>query len=182
MTLRIYGNRSLKSLPGIETRPTSGKVRQAVFNIWQGRINNCRWLDLCAGVGAIGAEALCRGAKEVIALELSAEACGVIRENWQKVISPEQRFQVLQGDVIKLLPRLQKYEKFDFIYFDPPYVSELYLPVLEVIAQYQLLTPEGELAVEHNAHLKALAGIECLQVCRQKSYGKTALTFYQLIT
>ena len=53
MNLRIYGNRQLKTLPGMATRPTLAKVRQAVFNIWQNNIDGCRWLDICAGVGSI---------------------------------------------------------------------------------------------------------------------------------
>ena len=60
--MRIYGNRQLKTLPGQITRPTPARVREAVFNIWQGSVENCRWLDLCAGSGSMGAEALCRGA------------------------------------------------------------------------------------------------------------------------
>ncbi|MER3475705.1 MAG: 16S rRNA (guanine(966)-N(2))-methyltransferase RsmD, partial [Leptolyngbya sp. ERB_1_2] len=69
MSLRIYGNRSLKTLPGQETRPTLARVREAVFNIWQGSIEQCRWLDLCTGSGSMGAEALCRGASIVIGIE-----------------------------------------------------------------------------------------------------------------
>jgi 16S rRNA (guanine966-N2)-methyltransferase len=82
--LRIYGNRALKTLPGEATRPTSARVREALFNIWQGRIVDCRWLDLCTGSGAMGAEALCRGAAEVVGIERSAEAYTVTRENWQE--------------------------------------------------------------------------------------------------
>jgi 16S rRNA (guanine(966)-N(2))-methyltransferase RsmD len=55
--MRIYGNRQLKTLPGQDTRPTVARVREAVFNIWQGTIADCRWLDLCAGTGSMGAEA-----------------------------------------------------------------------------------------------------------------------------
>ncbi len=61
MSLRIYGNRQLKTLMGQATRPTPSLVREALFNIWQGTIVGCRWLDLCTGSGAMGAEALCRG-------------------------------------------------------------------------------------------------------------------------
>ena len=61
MPLRIYGNRQLKTLPGQATRPTTGRVREALFNIWRGSIVGCDWLDLCAGNGVMGAEALCPG-------------------------------------------------------------------------------------------------------------------------
>ncbi|NES84802.1 MAG: hypothetical protein F6K10_27200, partial [Moorea sp. SIO2B7] len=74
--MRIYGNRQLKTLPGRSTRPTSARVREALFNIWQGTILDCRWLDLCAGNGSMGAEALCRGAKMVVGIEQSAPGLG----------------------------------------------------------------------------------------------------------
>ncbi len=77
MSLRIYGNRQLKTLPGQATRPTSARVREAVFNIWQGAIADCRWLDLCAGNGSMGAEALCRGASYVVGIELASQACAI---------------------------------------------------------------------------------------------------------
>jgi 16S rRNA (guanine(966)-N(2))-methyltransferase RsmD len=101
--MRIHGNRQIKTLPGLATRPTPARVREALFNIWQGNIIDCRWLDLCAGSGAIGAEALCRGAAFVLGIEQSSRACGIIQQNWQRVAQPEQKFQVLRGDVVQRL-------------------------------------------------------------------------------
>jgi 16S rRNA (guanine966-N2)-methyltransferase len=177
MSLRISGNRQLKSLPGKDTRPTSGRVREAVFNIWQGKIANCRWLDLCAGTGSMGAEALCRGASCVVGIEQSNRACNVIQQNLQKIAKPEQQFQVLRGDVLKRLKTLVG-QQFDRIYFDPPYASGLYQPILEAIARYHLLHPEGELAVEYDSALWQPQAISSLEICRQKVYGNTTLTFY----
>jgi 16S rRNA (guanine(966)-N(2))-methyltransferase RsmD len=188
MSLRIYGNRQLKTLPGQVTRPTPARVREALFNIWQGEIEECRWLDLCAGSGAMGAEALCRGAAFAVGIEKSSRACAVIEQNWQQVASAHQRFQVIYGDVLQRLSTLAG-QQFDRIYFDPPYASRLYIPVLEAIAQHQLLAPDGELAVEHNpdrhgdeALHKLTAHIPNLQICRHKTYGNTALTFYRCST
>ena len=84
MSIRIYGNRELKTLPGWETRPTPAKVRQALFNVWQGSIRGCRWLDLCSGSGAMGAEALCREAQIVIGIERSSAACDIIEQRLEK--------------------------------------------------------------------------------------------------
>lgn len=179
MSLRIYGNRQLKTLPGRETRPTSARVRAAVFNIWQGTIAGCRWLDICAGSGSMGAEALCRGASYVVAIEQSSRACAIIQQNWQRVQQPEQSFQVLRGDAVQRLKTLYG-QQFDRIYFDPPYASGLYQPVLNAIAEYKLLVPTGELAVEHNSNGWALEPTLTLEVCRQKIYGNTAVTFYCL--
>lgn len=180
MSLRIYGNRQLKTLPGQATRPTSARVREAVFNIWQGAIAGCRWLDLCAGSGAMGAEALCRGAKSVVAIEQSSRACTIIQQNWQRVAPPEQTFQVLRGDVIQRLKTLSGQE-FDRIYFDPPYASDLYQPVLAAIAHYQLLRANGELAVEHAPDVAMPHFVMSLEICRQKVYGSTAIAFYKTV-
>lgn len=179
--MRIHGNRQIKTLPGLATRPTPARVREALFNIWQGKIVDCRWLDLCAGSGAMGAEALSRGAAIVIGIEQSSRACGIIQQNWQRVAQPEQKFQVLRGDVVQRLKDISG-QQFDRMYFDPPYASDLYQPVLEAIAHYQLLHPDGEIAVEHNPNTWKAQLIPTLEICRQKIYGNTAITFYRPIS
>ena len=178
--MRIYGNRQLKTLSGQSTRPTAARVREAVFNIWQGSITGCRWLDLCAGTGSMGAEALCRGASLVVGIEKWAKACAIIQENWEQVAQPEQKFQVVPGDVVGRLKTLAG-QQFDRIYFDPPYASNLYQPVIDAIAHYQLLDEGGELAVEHSPNNLTLSPILTLEICRQKVYGNTALTFYRTL-
>lgn len=178
--MRIYGNRQLKTLPGQDTRPTTARVREAIFNIWQGSIMDCRWLDLCAGIGSMGAEALCRGASIVVGIEKSAKACATIQHNWEQVAQPEQRFQVIRGDVVRRLESLEG-QQFDRIYFDPPYASDLYQPVLEAIAHYQLLDEAGELAVEHSPQNWKSQQIPTLEICREKVYGNTAVTFYRCL-
>ena len=175
--LRIYGNRQLKTLPGKQTRPTLARVREAIFNIWQGRIINCRWLDLCTGTGSMGAEALCRGASVVVGVEKSKSACGIIRQNWQQVATSEQEWKLLQGDILQQLPKLSQ-QRFDRIYFDPPYASDLYKPVLEIINRYNLLDVNGEIAVEHNPKLWTPPEIPDWEICRQKFYGNSAVSFY----
>jgi 16S rRNA (guanine(966)-N(2))-methyltransferase RsmD len=179
MSLRIYGNRPLKTLPGQDTRPTLARVREAVFNIWQGGMAGSSWLDLCTGSGSMGAEALCRGAARVVGIEQANRAWAVIQHNWQQVAQPEQTFQVIRGDVVKKLPGLAG-QQFDWIYFDPPYASDLYQPVLDAIARYQLLHPDGEMAVEHSPDLTPWTPPSPLQVCRRKIYGNTALTFLRV--
>jgi 16S rRNA (guanine(966)-N(2))-methyltransferase RsmD len=177
--MRIYGNRELKTLPGQATRPTTAKVRQALFNIWQGKIEDCHWLDLCTGNGIMGGEALCRGAKEIVGIEKNSKACYIIRENWRKLAHPQQKFKVLKGDVLNRISSLQGY-KFNLIYFDPPYQANLYDSVLKLIVQNYLLTLEGEIAVEHDLKYWQAIPIVGLDICRQKTYGNTSLTFYKL--
>ncbi|MBW4558001.1 MAG: 16S rRNA (guanine(966)-N(2))-methyltransferase RsmD [Trichormus sp. ATA11-4-KO1] len=180
MTLRIYGNRQIKTIPGQATRPTSARVREAVFNIWQGTITGCRWLDVCTGTGSMGAEALCRGASLVVGIEKSSRACAIIQQNWQQVAHGEQQWKLWRKDVIQQLKNLSG-QQFDKIYFDPPYASELYQPVLEAIADHNLLAVNGEIAVEHNPQGWIPPVIPTWEICRQKVYGNTALTFYRIM-
>ena len=177
--MRIYGNRQLKTVPGQKTRPTAARVREALFNIWRAGIDDCSWLDLCAGNGSMGAEALCRGAKKVVGIEQYGKACTTIQQNWQQIASSEQFYQVIKGDVLIKIKTLAG-QKFDWIYFDPPYDSHVYLPVLKAIASLQLVTVEGAIAVEHNPELWAAKQVPGLELYRTKTYGNTTLSFYAL--
>lgn len=181
MGLRISGHRQLKTLSGLGTRPTLARVREALFNIWQGSIENCQWLDLCSGSGSMGAEALNHGALLVVAIELNPRACAIIKENWQQIAHPDQSFQIWRGDVVAKLKTLEG-QKFERIYFDPPYASNLYESVLKIVSEKGILTPDGEIAVEHNPQQWEPREIPNLEICRQKVYGNTALTFYRPIS
>jgi 16S rRNA (guanine966-N2)-methyltransferase len=176
--VRIQGKRQIQTLPGLETRPTASRVREAVFNIWQWEIAGCCWLDLCAGTGSMGAEALCRGASSVVGIEESPQACKVVEQNWRKIAKPEQQIQVYRGDVLSWLPRLQG-QTFDRIYFDPPYKSDRYQPVIEAIAQYHLLSPTGVLAVEHEKKRSLSQEVNDLVCVQTRAYGITKVSFYQ---
>lgn len=175
--MRIYGNRQLKTVPGAKTRPTAARVREALFNIWRDRIPGCSWLDLCAGNGSMGAEALCRGATKVVGIEQYGKACKAIESNWQQVAQPEQSYEIIQGDVLHKMKKLTG-QQFNWIYFDPPYDSYLYLPVLKAIAALELVNIDGAIAVEHNPQLWQAKEVLGLEIYRTKSYGNTTLTFY----
>lgn len=177
--MRIYGNRRIVTLPGQAVRPTPARAREAVFNMWRDRLPGCHWLDLCAGNGSMGAEALCRGAASVTGIERWGKAVRVVQQNWQRLASTEQTITILRGDVGKVLPRLQG-QRFDLIYFDPPYAAGLYEGVLGAIATRQLLSPEGELAAEYGPQYWTPSEIPGLDLLRQKEYGNTAIGFYGL--
>jgi len=177
MSIRIKGDRPIKTPTGLSTRPTPSKVRAAVFNILQSRIKNANWLDICAGSGAMGAEALVRGANQVVGIELSAIACRLVNENWQKFAKPEQKFQVIKGDAIKILPKLAP-KFFDLVYFDPPYQSDLYTPVLKALPP---LLADDALVIAECDRLRPLPDVMGELVCGdRRQYGQTALVFYQL--
>ncbi|HHP7232325.1 MAG TPA: 16S rRNA (guanine(966)-N(2))-methyltransferase RsmD [Xenococcaceae cyanobacterium] len=177
--MRIYGNRLLKTLPGQNTRPTAARVREALFNIWQETITGCNWLDICAGNGSMGAEALCRGASLVVGIEKNRKACQLTRQNWQKIATSDQAFRLIRGDAVAKIPSLQG-TQFNRIYFDPPYESKLYEPVLNALVTYNLLAAKGAIAVEHNPKIWQPQIISGLVINRTKIYGNNALTFYQL--
>ena len=124
----------------------------------------------------MGAEALCRGVRQAVAIERSRRACAVVRENWQQIADESQEIAILQGDAIKRLAAVRRWQ-FDFIYFDPPYASDIYEPVIEAIAALDLLAPDGEMAVERDPKRDAIAPPAPLVVRREKTYGNTAVTF-----
>lgn len=177
MGIRVQGNRPIQTLPGDETRPTSSKVRQAVGNIWRDRLEGSRWLDLCAGCGAVGAEALGWGATSVLGIEKAAAACAVIRQNWQLIAQPEQTTEVICGDVLKVLRKI-KTARFDCIYFDPPYASGLYKTVLTLISERGLLAPTGQMIAEHGRDQRLPEVVGELYRGETRIYGQTAITFY----
>ncbi|WP_271251815.1 16S rRNA (guanine(966)-N(2))-methyltransferase RsmD [Pseudanabaena sp. Chao 1811] len=177
MSIRIKGDRAIKTPTGLSTRPTPSKVRAAVFNILQNHINGANWLDICAGSGAMGAEALVRGANQVVGIELSAIACRIVNENWQKVAKPHQAFQVIKGDAVKVLPKLQP-KFFDLVYFDPPYQSDLYQPVLQTLPP---LLAEDAIVIAECDRLRPLPDVISDLVCSdRRQYGQTSLVFYRL--
>ena len=176
MSIRINGARLLKTSTDLSIRPTASKVRAAVFNILQTRIKNANWLDICAGSGAMGAEALARGATNVVGIELSAIACQIMNENWQKFAKPDQNFQIIKGEVVKTLPKLQP-KFFNLVYFDPPYQSDLYQPVLKALPPS--LTDNALVIVECD-RLRPLPDVMGdLICCDRRQYGQTALVFYK---
>lgn len=127
----------------------------------------------------MGAEALLRGAQWVVGIEQSPQACQIIRENWSALAQPHQRTLVLRGDVRQKLPQVPM-PQFDLIYFDPPYNSDLYLPVLQLLWQEERLNPKGEIAVEcRTKNPPDLEGILAIgwQQQRTKTYGSTMVIF-----
>jgi 16S rRNA (guanine(966)-N(2))-methyltransferase RsmD len=182
MSLRVYGDRAIETLPGLATRPTPSRVREAMFNIWQGRIEHCRWLDLCTGSGAMAAEALLRGADAVVGIEQSGVACKLIKRNLEKIVKPTQLFSIYRGDARKVISKLasQSSVKFDLVYFDPPYHSDLYEPVITAIPS--LLATNATVAVEHDSSRYLDDEIGNLVKRDRRKYGQTAITFYELNT
>jgi 16S rRNA (guanine966-N2)-methyltransferase len=121
----IYRGRTLKSPPDGKTRPTSDRLRETLFNILTPQINDeTRFLDLAAGTGAIGIEALSRGAAFVTFVDRSKRACALIEENLDKLEVPETQTDVLNLDAENFTGREHK-TGWDIVFFDPPYELEI---------------------------------------------------------
>ena len=173
MTLRIQGDRALK-IPKT-ARPTASKVRSALFNIWQNLVMDCSWLDVCAGSGAVSAEALLRGARRVVAIEINHHACRILADNLTKAGSAE-RVQIIRGDAAKVITKLTG--TFDLVYFDPPYESNLYFSILSIIDR--VCHSSTKVAVEHSSYYSLPAQIGLMTQTDRRVYGQTCLSFFEL--
>lgn len=138
----------LKTVKGDEVRPTTDRIKETLFNILQPKLYGCTFLDLFSGSGAIGIEALSRGAKSVIFVEKEKEALSCIRENL-KTTKLEADARVIFLEVTKALALLKRENlKFDLIFLDPPYDCLLEQKILECLSDGSLLHPHTEIIVE----------------------------------
>ena len=175
----LYKGRRLKTLPGMSIRPTTDRLRETIFNILAAEIEGARVADLCAGSGAVAIEALSRGAAEAVLVEQSARATAVIRENLRQCAIREQAL-VLQRPVLPALRSLATLgRRFELIYFDPPYNSPLYEPVINAIDREELLTLDGTLLVEHHRSHPLLPTTQSLRPFREIVQGEVRVTLYR---
>jgi 16S rRNA (guanine966-N2)-methyltransferase len=174
----IYRGRILKSPPDGKTRPTSDRLRETLFNILAPTIGaDTRFLDLCAGTGAIGIEALSRGAKFVTFVDRSKRACALIEENLDKLGVPEAETDVQNLTAENFTGRDHE-EGWDLTFFDPPYDSDHSL-VLHEFGTRHLLREGGTLIVEHHAKKHMPEEVGHLRRWRVLKQGHTSLSFYE---
>jgi 16S rRNA (guanine966-N2)-methyltransferase len=172
--------RRLKSPPGHATRPTGGRVRQTLFDILAPAVPGCRFLDAFAGNGGVGLEALSRGAAKVVLVDRSGPAIGAIRENVRALAAGGGEVEVFQQDARTALAALaDRGRRFDIVYLDPPYESDLYEPLLDGLGTGTLLADDGLVVAEH-FHKRALpATIGHLERARTVRVGDHRLSFYR---
>lgn len=185
-------SRPLQSLKGMGLRPTSDRLRETLFNVlaagdpsvFDGNV----WLDLCAGTGAVGIEALSRGAAKVYFVESSAPAASLIRRNLDSLGlssspagSDKADFEVLNQDVTRALRNLEARDvTADFIFLDPPYrLQKIYQETLTQLAQSRILKPQGTVIAEHEKRFDPGDGLHPLLRYRKLEQGDTALSFYR---
>jgi len=179
--MRVIGgtlkSRRLRVPRGSAVRPTADRVREAIFDILGPRWRYRRALDLFAGTGALGIEALSRGTEHAVFIEQSRGALPVLRANLAD-LQLTMRARILPVSIkkgIDLLARM--HESFDLIFMDPPYGKGLVGPTLTLIGEGKLLAPDGIIVAEHDPGESVVtAGLACE---KERRYGDTAISIYR---
>jgi 16S rRNA (guanine966-N2)-methyltransferase len=166
--------RKLKTLEGDFTRPTTSKVRAALFNTLQAWVVDASWLDLYAGSGAVGLEASSRGAKRVVMVEMASLALGVMREN--VALTQLAPVEVLALETSVAIRRLAG-QTFDVIFMDPPYADDP-AEIMDAIAAAGLLLPHGRLVIEHLAKRSMPETVGPFSLLKTRTYSLSALSYY----
>ena len=179
-----YRNRKLMTPKGIKTRPTASHLREALFNICQAYIENAHFLDLFAGSGAIGLEALSRGAKSTTFIENQRDAIHCIKQNID-LLHVQEQCTLLPGDVFRMLNKLQQQkQQFDIIFADPPYRSlsqshSTSESIIRWIDENALLAPNGILFIEEAfEHQPQIHDLKTLKFKNSRRVSSAALQQY----
>ncbi len=176
-----YKGRTLKSPPSMNVRPTSDRLRETLFNVIAPRIEESRFLDLCAGSGAVGIEALSRGASHATFVDRSRRSCILIESNLELCRIPEEQFEIYSSDTGEFLRHPASREVgWDIIFFDPPYKDD-YLKTLHFLGTNaaKLLNDDGLLIVEHHHKNVLPETIGDLRRSRVLKQGDSSLSFYE---
>jgi 16S rRNA (guanine(966)-N(2))-methyltransferase RsmD len=181
-----FRSRQLKSLKGMALRPTSDRLRETLFNVIGDRVEGSRFLDVFAGTGAVGIEALSRGAREAVFIENHAPAAALIEKNLESLgLRAEAR--VLRLDAARGLQRLAaeaaaKRKDYDMVFLDPPYAAaEDYRRVLSFLGASSLLAEDSLVIAEHQPKLELPETTGNLDRVRMLRQGDAALSFYRTI-
>jgi 16S rRNA (guanine966-N2)-methyltransferase len=176
-----FRRRTLKGPGLLPLRPTSDRLRETLFNILAPAVEDSLFVDLYAGTGAIGIEALSRGAREVILVESNSKAARLVRENLA-ALEIREGAELIESDAMTALERLAaRHSLADFIFLDPPYVqAPEHARVLEYLDASHLIAPRGLVIVEHHWRLELPERLDRLECMREIEQGESMLSFYQL--
>lgn len=174
-----YGGRVIKSPPDNKTRPTSDRLRETLFNVLAPSIDTeTRFLDLCAGTGAVGIEALSRGARFATFVDRSRRACALIEENLDRLGVEENRTDVHALTAENFTGRDHPMP-WNIIFFDPPYDSNYELVLHDIAFKGDLLAAYGVLVVEHHSKSRMPDELGDLRRWRLLKQGESSLSFYE---
>jgi 16S rRNA (guanine(966)-N(2))-methyltransferase RsmD len=174
-----YRSRRLIAPAGVQTRPTSDRLRETLFNVLGASVEESLWLDLFAGSGAIGIEALSRGARLVHFVESSSRAIRAIRANLAS-LKLSQGFEIIEREAVAALHLLEgRAVACDFCFLDPPYRHKGdYAKVLNFLSGSTLLVPDSLVIAEHDKHFDPGEIFGELHRCRILRQGDAVLSFY----
>lgn len=167
--------RKLKSLPGLSTRPILARIKKSLFDIIRLKISEALFLDLFAGTGAVGIEALSRGAKQCVFIEKDTHAAAIIKENLF-LTGLSAKGQVLVGNVFDMVRGLG--QSYDLIFIGPPYKVHLVADTVAAVERYKLLKSDGLIIAQHHGKEDVPVAVGMLHLIRQEKYGDTRLSFY----
>jgi 16S rRNA (guanine966-N2)-methyltransferase len=171
--------RRLATPRGATTRPTADQVRIALMDALMPRLPGARVLDLFAGAGGVGLEALSRGAAEAAFVERDARALAALRAN-VAALGVEARARVVRDDVLRALPRLRRAgARFDVVFLDPPYETDLTGDTLAALGDGALLAPGAVVIAQHLTKRPPPEVAGRLRVARTRRFGETTLTFFR---
>lgn len=169
----------MKTVKGNTTRPTSDRVKESLFNIIAEYINDAEVLDLFAGTGNLGIEALSRGAKRATFVDKSRECAGIISENLTHT-KLSDKAKIITDEVINAISRLSKDgTKFDIIFLDPPYNKNLIEETLKFIIKDDIIKNNGIIVAERDVEDKIPEAVESLVLVSDRKYGDTIMSFYR---
>ncbi len=182
-TMRVvsgkWKGRQLKAVPGMNTRPTTDKVKEAVFNIIGPYFDGGIALDLFGGSGSLGIEALSRGVEKAIFVDKDGKAIQTIKQNVESFDLDDQ-VEIYRNDAVRALNALKKREiKFDLILLDPPYKNHHLKELIHKISEYELLSPTGLIMAEHSNDVKLPEHMGEFIRTRQEDYGLTVISVYR---
>lgn len=174
-----FKGKALKAVPGNSTRPTTDKVKEAMFNIIGPYFDDGVCLDLFAGSGGLGLEALSRGMEYAIFVDKDGKAIGTIRANIEQC-SAEEHCEVYRNDALRAVKALKKREMiFDCIFLDPPYKKQQLVLLLETIDDFHLLKEDGIIVCEHSFDVALPNEIGRLSRVRNETYGIITISIYK---
>ena len=170
----------LYTLDGLETRPTLDRVKESVFNIIQNDLDDCIFLDLFSGSGAIGLEAASRNAKKVILCECSRKAISIIKKNIEKT-HLEKQVEIYECDYKEcILNNIN--EKLDIIYIDPPYKTDYAIKALQLLIKKELLKETTKIIIETDREEeieKQIDELKDIQITDIRKYGRASILFLE---
>ena len=167
---------NLKTPEGLQTRPTTDRVKEALFSVIQFDIPNASVLDLFGGTGQLGIESLSRGAKQAVFVDESEKACRLIRENLKRT-RLEGEGSVVRSDYLAYLARC--HEKFDIIFLDPPYAEVFLENALKKITEIDILQSGGIIVTERPLGKELPFELEGYTRSKDYKYGNTLITLYR---